>query len=260
MDTIHETLSMKRNINSLIGFSMEALDGEIGKIEDFYFDDRTWDIRYLILKTGSWLSGRKVLISPAALVKDSWEYGSLPVQLTMEQVRNSPDIDTDKPVSRQQEIALHDHYPWESYWGSGYYPGGVWGIIAPASVPEEEIRGRTDLTAGGQEEDRHLWSTHAITGFDIYTPDGRIGHLVDFVIGDQGWQVTELVVALHNWPGGKKVLIPVSHIRQVQWEHSTILTDLSVDAVKESPAFDKLEYALQEGNHKGPEKPYIHLK
>ena len=97
---------MERNINSLIGFGIEATDGIIGEVEDFYFDDDTWKIRYLIVKTGSWLSGRKVLISMGAIIKKDQLNELIPVNLTKKQVKESPDIDTEKPVSRQQEIKL----------------------------------------------------------------------------------------------------------------------------------------------------------
>jgi uncharacterized protein YrrD len=64
---------MQINTNNLIGYKLEATDGEIGKVETFYFDDDTWTIRYMVVKTGGWLSGRKVLISPEAVLKDSWQ-------------------------------------------------------------------------------------------------------------------------------------------------------------------------------------------
>jgi sporulation protein YlmC with PRC-barrel domain len=106
---------MKRNINSLIGYSLEATNGKIGEVEDFYFDDETWTIRYLIVKTGGWLSGRKVLISTDALTKTGELTDSIPVNLTIEQIQNSPDIDTDKPVSRQKEAMLNQHHFWKNY-------------------------------------------------------------------------------------------------------------------------------------------------
>ncbi len=116
---------MERTINSLSGFRMEATDGEIGKVEEFYFDDETWTVRYLILQTESWLSGRKVLISPVALIKGLSKPGVFTVDRTRDQIRESPDIDTEKPVSRQQEIELYGHYSWKGYWESGFYAQGV---------------------------------------------------------------------------------------------------------------------------------------
>src|ERR1035437_3233704 len=114
---------MLRNINSLIGHKIHATDGVLGKVDEFYFGDKTWNIRYMVVETGNWLLGRKVLISPAALKAPDWDSKTFPVSLTREQVRTSPDIDTKKTVSRQHEIELQKHYAW----GGGYYAGGMSG-------------------------------------------------------------------------------------------------------------------------------------
>jgi hypothetical protein len=108
---------MLRSIISLTGYTIEATDGDIGHVRDLYFDDRSWIIRYLVVDTGTWLPGRKVLISPAALGRPNWQSEKFPVGLTKNQVKNSPDIDTTKPVSRQHEAELHLHYDWPPYWG-----------------------------------------------------------------------------------------------------------------------------------------------
>ncbi len=132
---------MKRTIKNLMGFTMGATDGEIGKVKDFYFDDVTWTIRYLVVETGNWLSNRKVLISPEALLQVDWANETFPVNLTKEQIKKSPDVDTDQPVSRQHEMELYTHYPWTNYWGGGIWAGGMGtaGMMMPrSSVPMEE--------------------------------------------------------------------------------------------------------------------------
>jgi sporulation protein YlmC with PRC-barrel domain len=233
---------MQRNINSLIGYNLEGTDGEIGKVTDFYFDDDTWTIRYLILQTGNWFSGRDVLISPEALVKSIWKPGIFPVNLTKDQILNSPDIDTDKPVSRQQEIELYGHYLWQPYWGSDFYAGGLWGIPSSAPVIDQKIVKETDENDKRSKDDRHLRSTHEVTGYHIHAIDGEIGHVKDFIMDDRTWQIVWLVVDTHNWIGGKKVLIPVRHIKEVQWENSKVVADETVDSVKNSIAFDGSEF------------------
>jgi len=114
---------MLRSMDDLKDYTIHATDGNIGHVKDFYFDDETWAIRYLIVDTGSWLSNRKVLISPIAIRIPNWRDRVLPVSITKEQVRNSPDIDTDKPVSRQHEVEFQEHYNYPSYWGGA----GLWG-------------------------------------------------------------------------------------------------------------------------------------
>jgi len=88
----------------LRGDKLIARDGEIGKAEEFYFDDQSWAVRYLIAYTGGWLGGRQVLISPYALDPARQNDQVIPVDLTKKQIENSPSLDIHKPVSRQYEI------------------------------------------------------------------------------------------------------------------------------------------------------------
>jgi uncharacterized protein YrrD len=233
---------MQRNINSLIGFTMGATDGEIGKVEEFYFDDKTWTIRYLIVKTGSWLFGRKVLISPQAIVNHTWLDKVFPVNLSMDQIRNSPDIDTDKPVSRQQEMELYAHYPWMNYWGGAgsLYPGNDTLIGTPNLLIDEFM---AEKNAGEEkvEGDPHLRSTEDITGYRIHASDGEIGYVDDLIIDEQSWKIAFLVVDTRKWLTGRKVLIAPKWIKEVQWEDSMIIADLSVDAIKNSPEFESFQ-------------------
>src|SRR5215813_6077518 len=110
---------MLRSLEELHGYTIRATDGDIGTVHAFFFDDTTWAVRYLVVDTGTWLPGRRVLISPVALGQPDWAGQFFPVQLTMEQVQNSPDIDADKLVSRQQESLLHTYYAWPTYWEGG---------------------------------------------------------------------------------------------------------------------------------------------
>jgi len=101
---------MQKSTKELKGYAIDATDGDIGKVDDFYFDDKSWTIRYLVVDTGNWLLGRKVLLSPIAVGKADFSSGRFNVTLTKKQVEESPSIDTDKPVSRQHETSYHDYY------------------------------------------------------------------------------------------------------------------------------------------------------
>lgn len=232
---------MQRSINSLCGFTMGATDGEIGKVKEFYFDDETWAVRYLIVETGNWLSGRKVLIAPQALLVPDWQDGVFPVNLTKEQIKNSPDIDTDKPISRRQEIELYGHYPWRSYWGSGFFAGGFGGYAAPLPIIDEVIIKETDFADEHDDDDPHLRSTERVSGYNIHASDGDIGHVKDFIIDDKTWKITGLVIDTHNWIGGHKVLIPVRHINKIKWEDFKVYVDLSTGAIKDFEHYHEWE-------------------
>jgi len=230
---------MERSVKSLTGYSLKATNGEIGEVKEFYFDDEGWTIRYLIVKTGGWLAGREVLLQPGAVVNVDWLNRWFEVSLTKKKISDSPDIDTDKPVYRQQEISLYDHYAWEGYWLSGFYPGGYLGISIPFPTTAE-----TDLTATERDNktapgDLHLRSTEKVTGYHVHAKDGEIGHIVDFIIDDHTWQLLFFVVSTHNWFGGKKVLIPVAHIQKVEWDNSKVYVDLTMAAVKKSKMFEE---------------------
>ena len=92
---------MLTNVNQVKGLVIRATDGEIGTVDQLYFDDETWAIRYLTAATGGWLSDREVLISPFSVTNVDWQGKRLDVALTKKQVENSPNRDTQRPVSRQ---------------------------------------------------------------------------------------------------------------------------------------------------------------
>ena len=253
---------MQRNVNNLIGNNLDATDGEIGRVEDFYFDDQSWTIRYLVVKTGTWLSGRKVLISPHVIPQHSWESGIFPVRLTKEQVRNSPDIDTEKPVSRQQEEQLASHYSWDPYWGTGFYPGAAWGVIPPTpSLDPAEIIDPTALKELEKStEDPHLRSCREVIGYHIHATTGDFGRVNDFIVDDQTWQLSYLIVETHTWLGGKNVLVAVRHIKDVQWADSKVVVDLTTDAIKNSSPVDKWDFIIPEGDRAESLRHEFHVK
>src|ERR1017187_6074775 len=163
---------------TLNGYKLDSLDGEIGKVKEFYFDDRHWTIRYLVADTGNWLTGRKVLISPYALNSVIKSEKHLSVDLTQKQIENSPSLDSRKPVSRQFEDDYYGYYGWPTYW-SGQYPWGANPYI------EHDRNKWGQFTPGAKAWDRHLRNTHAVTGYHIATLDGDISHVDDFIIDDE---------------------------------------------------------------------------
>jgi len=224
---------MRRSVNSLLGYAVHATDGCLGQVEEFLFDDATWTIRYLVINTGGWLLGREVLISPVALGTPDWESQEFPVKLTREQVRNSPSIDTDLPVSRQHEIDLHAYYEWPAYWGGGFCATG--GYVAPAvpSIPSAAVG-----SAAGSKQDPHLRSTQAVTGYRIHAVDGDIGHVEDFILDDDKWSIGFLVVCTRNWLPGRKVLLDPEWIKEVSWAEAKVAVGLSCDKIRNSPEYD----------------------
>ncbi|OGR79696.1 MAG: hypothetical protein A2X32_13530 [Elusimicrobia bacterium GWC2_64_44] len=226
---------MLRNINSITGYAIHATDGDLGEVDEFYFDDRNWEIRYLVVRTGGWLDRRKVLISTAALKREpDLRARAMPVNLTREQVRNSPDIDTDKTVTRAHEIELHEHYAWPLYWGEGFYAGG--GMMLPPS--DEEAERKRNAGKERPAADSHLQSTRAVTGYRLHAADGQIGRVEDYIVDDRKWAIRYLVADTGAWLPGRKVLVSPHWIERVDWQTAEVFLDLTRLAIEGSPQFD----------------------
>jgi len=229
---------MKRSIKNIIGFTMGATNGEIGKVKELYFDDETWTIRYLIVDTGTFLSGRLVLISPEAVLTPDWENRIFPVNLTKEQIASSPDINTDIPVSRQEEIRLYQHYPWAAYWGSEHdgvdtiENRGINVFLSQSEAATERQKEEEEVN------DKHLRSTAKVMGYSIHATDGKIGDVEDFILDDSTWKIEFMVIDTGHWFPGKKVVIAPQRIMTVDWKTSTVYINATVAHVKNSPAYD----------------------
>ena len=215
---------------ALMGYKLHSLDGELGKVKDFYFDDRHWAIRYLVADTGQWISFRQVLISPYALLAVNSKEQNIAVDLTKKQIEDSPPLDSDKPVSRQFEQAYYGHYGWPSYWNGPY----MWGYYP------YPMRDPAKWTHAAQEEkawDPHLRSTRGVTGYNIHAADGEIGHVKDFLIDDETWAIRYLIVDTGNWWPGKKVLVSPQWTERVSWPDKKVFVNLSRETIKESPEY-----------------------
>jgi uncharacterized protein YrrD len=222
---------MLSKVKTLKGYSLETPDGEtIGKVKEFYFDDRHWTIRYLVADTGNWLSGRQVLISPYAMVAVIAEEQHIAINLTKKQIEDSPALNSDKPVSRQFENAYYGYFGWPMYWGGLY----SWGDYPYIERDPEKWR---EPSKGEKKWDHHLRSTYGVGGYHIQAKDGEIGHVDDFIIDDETWAIRYLVVDTRNWWPGKKVLVSPQWIERVSWDQKKVFINLSCETIKQSPEY-----------------------
>ncbi len=204
---------MLRSAKSLRDYHIRATDGNVGRVKDFFFDEQEWLIRYVVVDTSEWLAGRTVLLVPDILGSPTAEGKILPVDLTREQVRNSPDVDTEKPVSRQNEFDLFDYYGWSPYWGGG----------------------QAAISRGG---DPNLRNMREVAGYSIAALDGKVGHVEDFILSDEEWIVRYLVVNAGAWLSGKRVLVSPEWVREILWRDRTVLLELAREEIRNSPAYD----------------------
>jgi len=237
-----------RPSKDLTGLGDVATGGAIGDVKDLYFDDEAWAVRCLVVDAGPWLSSRKVLVSPAAAGKPDWVKKRLPVALTLEQVSNSPAVDTDMPVTRQHETAYLDDYscPHDrdgmGLWGSGgdpgmRIPGGAGdGSAAAARAEADSTQARAE--ARQRDSDPHLRSCKAVVGCHIEASDGGIGHVQGLLVDKESRAVRYLVVSTSNWWLGHAVLVAPQWIKCVICAEQTVVVDLNRDALQQAPRYD----------------------
>jgi sporulation protein YlmC with PRC-barrel domain len=233
-------------VSALKGYAIEASDGRLGTVSDFLFDDVTWKVRWLVVDTGAWLTGHKVLVHPSAIGQMDNDRRRLPVALTKAQVEASPDILQDQPVSRQMEDHLYDYYGWDPRWGGSSYFGTNPGAIASPLSPPPYFGGAAVREAAGDDPraddgDPHLRSIAVVTGYHIHASDGEIGHVENFLVDDARWDVRYLIIDTRNWWPGQHVLISPYAVQDISWPDHQIRLDVARDQVKASPPWDPLD-------------------
>lgn len=218
---------MLHRVTELESYRLRAVDGDIGTIEDFYFDDHAWTARYFVVNTGGWLGGRKVLISPVAITAVNEQDRVLELGHTKEQIEKSPPIEADKPVSRQYEEQFHHYYKWSFYWE-------VMKTLAPGEPPADPAVSLEESERG----DPYLRSAREVAGYRIGAIDDEMGHVEDFIVEDENWDVRYMEIEAGNWLRGKKILIAPTWIEKVKWAERIVRVSLPRAAIESAPAYD----------------------
>jgi len=228
---------MLQSIKHLYGNKLGASDGDIGHVKDFYFDDLNWAIRYVVADTGTWLPGRRVLLSPHAFGSLHQDGKVLCANLTRKQIEDSPSIESHKPVSRQYEEEYYRYYGWPYYWQGN----ALWGMsgfpileLPVGSLPGEPATARD--WHPGEGADAHLRSTQTVSGYHVEATDGTIGHVSDFMIDDRSWAIRQLVIKTDHRLSGKEVQILTSSVDRISYDESTVFVNLTAAAIEQDPA------------------------
>jgi uncharacterized protein YrrD len=224
---------MLQSTKQIYGNTLVAFDGNVGHIKDCYFDDKNWVVRYIVADTGSWLTGRQVLLSPHAFGKLDQNEKILHIKLSKSAIEHSPSIEAHKPVSRQYEMEYYKYFGWPMYWAGD----AMWGLggfplaIQPAS----------ELTKVQQKvhhrDDKHLQSVDAVIGYTIQTVDGPMGSVEDFLFNDKSWMIHELVIETGHWYSGKKILISSDKVKRISYDDSTMFVNMTKEAIIAAPEF-----------------------
>lgn len=220
---------------TILGTELLGSDRSVGSICDLLFDDETWVVRHLVVDTGHWLPGRQVLLPPGVVQNADWNAASAAVSLTSQQVSDSPSGESDRPVSRQMEIELYQHFDVPYYWGpagatlagSGYTPMPLAaGLLPMDQVDADDIKRN------------HLRSVNEVSGYTIQGTDDHVGHVEGLLVDDENWSIQKLIVDTRNWWPGKKVLISRELIQEISWAEATVSVGLTQEQIKGSQLYE----------------------
>lgn len=232
---------MLRSIKELNGYPIENPEGKLGKTKDFLFDDQKWGVRYLVVDTGSWLRERKVLVSPKHITPPDYSK-HFPVKLTRAQLEGGPTLEHAAPVSKKYEdeyARYHRHDPYwngPGLWGTGAYPHAELAPSPPSSIEEEDHE-----KALAKIGDWHIRSSNEVIGYNIAATDGEIGHVEDLILDTDAWRIRYFVIDTRNWMPGRKVLADIDWIKDISWQSSNVVVEMTKGQIKDSPEFDPKE-------------------
>lgn len=226
-------MSKLKSIKEMQGYDLGAQDGKIGRCSDFLFDDRNWAVRYIVGDTRKWLPGRKVLISPISIGTAEEAAQTLYVGLTKDQIKDSPPLETEAPVSREYEIIFNRYHDWGNYWEGPF----TWGRhLYPRLLQRTED---LQFEAIDVADDNHLRSTDEVLSYSIKATDESIGHVEDFIVDEETWIIRYLVVDTSNWlPASRKVIISTEWLESLKWDESAAHVSVSREQIEKSPEYD----------------------
>lgn len=204
---------MLRSVKKIRGYTVAAVDGKAGSIEDLLFEEGSWEIRYVVDHLGA----RSVLLAPAVLGNFDEDAKTLSVGLNREQVDGCIPLPAEADTRWAPEFVT----PRVSAAGS-----------APAPIDTGEETPLRIAPGPG------LRSAAELKGYTIRARDGDIGHVDDFVLDDEAWVFRYLVVDTRNWWPGKGVLVATGWIDRISWADGVVGLDLTREAIRHSPPFD----------------------
>ena len=243
---------MLRRMQELVGFRICAADGHIGRVQDLYFDDQQWTVRYLGVSIGAWLSDRQVLLSSALIKEPDWSGDALRVLLTKKQIEKSPAIVGEQTFATLGDQENDNKHPRSASWQQNRALSPAVnkmnaGLLATATAPlawPAETTGAQQMYARNSGKigtfsrlpgARHLHSAHAMLHDTIQAIDGELGHIEDLLINEADWRIHHLLVGTRNcWPD-RQVLVSPQWIKPANWPESEVIVNRTYAQIKNHP-------------------------
>lgn len=210
---------MLHPVNSLLGITIRARDGDAGQVEDLYCDDQAWAVRYVIARVSTDSGERRVLLEPEGLGWLSDDGTVLPVTLTASQVAQAPDAARMKPVSAQARPGHRPVWHWPPYTTAGALTAPVAPGLQPgAAAAAEGAQKWTPLPSQVQSDrqhDPHLRSIRELCGYVVRGACAEGARLEDVLLDDRSWTVRFLIARQADAPADETVRIPPDAVMRI---------------------------------------------
>jgi sporulation protein YlmC with PRC-barrel domain len=257
---------MLYSLRKLQGYTIQARDGEIGQLNDLYFDETDWQVRYLVVDVGSWLSRQEVLLLPGMITHIEAQAGTVAVKLTRVQVESSPDVDAAAAISREKEEALHTYYEWQPYWiieptlavGLGDQPPHPVVVGMPATEgllkpfrKKKAVRQAALADMIVEDKTPGVRSAAELVGYILEATDGAVGQVDDFVIDTSDWRISHVI--FDSRLSGKQLALPSTQIQAIHWQSNRLDVGLTTEAIGNSREYDADTAATPHNQTSGPD-------
>jgi hypothetical protein len=226
---------MLRQIRELGTYRLHATDGDIGHLEQFYFDDRDWKITYFVVDIGTWLHGKKVLMRPSAIIGVDARTKTINAAFTKQEVKDSEDVGMHKPEGLEQPHDYSLYLGWAYYLGLNAFNDSDRELVGRAHDLEKN---KTSEHSFRQAYDEHLRSSKLVSRYHVMAVDGEIGQIEDGIVDDHTWTIQYVVSTARNWWSSKKVLLPTEWILWVSAAESNVYVSLTRNNIATAPAVD----------------------
>jgi hypothetical protein len=224
---------MKRSLKQLLDYSVKATDGEKGNVKDFLFDEDKWIIRYLEIDLGTFFKDRKVLIGRTFLNTPEWSENIFPINITKSDIEKAPKLEKHLPVSLKYEEIYNKFNNQENYWDFQSITGRILYPQRPIKSPKQELNEKNI--------DSNLRSFQEIENYQVHSKDGVFGHICDFIVDDEDWQIVYAIIDTSNWVpwNKKKVIIPINSLVEISYIREEIKLNMNIDKIKNSPKYNE---------------------
>ncbi|MFG6116356.1 PRC-barrel domain-containing protein [Halobacillus sp. MO56] len=240
--------------STLETYNIQAVDGELGKLKDLYFDDNKWAIRYLVADTRKWLPGKKVVVSPSGMETVKTEEKVIHVKNKKEDIRDNATLEEKQEFSYDKEVELSDTFGWKQYWSGEFLWGGY---LTPLDPMEEPVRtAEPARTEKPPINDNVHGSNHKLRSIEnikgefqhavVHGDNGKIGYIKDILIDDETWRIRYFIVDTSEWSTNESVLISPDWLQSVDWVDNDFYIDLKLETIEDGPNYKKEQQVTEE--------------